>query len=198
MSETNHRPLFNTLTPTPVERELQQAVLDADESSERFRRQYTEIASLAGGLAHELRNPLSTIRMNLQLLGEDLELGDDPRHQRVARKLDTIRRVITPAPTYSDAEREAVYRSLVYIGACLVDAGLPVIFDATAHRRAWRDLARAILPRFAEIQLVCPLEVCRWREAARPRGAAPAVPARPGKLRPCRLRRFVAIVCTAR
>lgn len=92
MSETNHRPLFNTLSPTPVERELQQAVLDADESSERFRRQYTEIASLAGGLAHELRNPLSTIRMNLQLLGEDLELGDDPRHQRIARKLDTIRR----------------------------------------------------------------------------------------------------------
>ena len=88
-------------------------------------------------------------------------------------ELDTIRRVITPAPTYSDAEREAVYRSLVHIGACLVEAGLPVIFDATAHRRAWRDLARALLPRFAEVQLVCPLEVCRWREGARPRGAAP-------------------------
>jgi signal transduction histidine kinase len=92
MSETNHRPLLNTPSPTPVERELQAAVREADESSERFRRQYTEIASLAGGLAHELRNPLSTIRMNLQLLGEDLELDDDPRHQRIARKLETIRR----------------------------------------------------------------------------------------------------------
>jgi protein-L-isoaspartate(D-aspartate) O-methyltransferase len=91
----------------------------------------------------------------------------------VVLELDAIRRVLTPAPTYSDAEREAVYRALVYIGACLVDAGIPVIFDATAHRRAWRDLARAVLPRFAEIQLVCPLEVCRWREAARPRGTAP-------------------------
>jgi signal transduction histidine kinase len=74
------------------ERDLQQAVREADESSERFRRQYTEIASLAGGLAHELRNPLSTIRMNLQLLGEDLQLGDDPRHQRINRKLETIRK----------------------------------------------------------------------------------------------------------
>jgi two-component system, NtrC family, sensor histidine kinase HydH len=81
--------------PEPVsetERDLHQAVRDADESSERFRRQYTEIATLAGGLAHEIRNPLSTIRMNLQLLSEDLQLGDDPRHQRIARKLDTIRR----------------------------------------------------------------------------------------------------------
>jgi protein-L-isoaspartate(D-aspartate) O-methyltransferase len=89
-------------------------------------------------------------------------------------ELDAIRRVITPAATYTDAEREAAYRALVYIGACLVDARIPVIFDATAHRRAWRDLARATLPRFAEVQLLCTLEVCRQREAARPRGAAPA------------------------
>jgi protein-L-isoaspartate(D-aspartate) O-methyltransferase len=88
-------------------------------------------------------------------------------------ELDEIRRVITPTPTYSDAEREAVYRALVYIGAVLVEAGSPVIFDATAHRRAWRDLARSALPAFAEVQLVCPLEVCQQREAARPRGAAP-------------------------
>jgi protein-L-isoaspartate(D-aspartate) O-methyltransferase len=89
-------------------------------------------------------------------------------------ELDTIRRVITPAATYTDAEREAVYRALVYIGACLVEARIPVIFDATAHRRAWRDLARVTLPRFAEVQLLCPLPVCRLREAARPRGTAPA------------------------
>jgi protein-L-isoaspartate(D-aspartate) O-methyltransferase len=91
----------------------------------------------------------------------------------VVLELDEIRRVITPVPTYSDAEREAVYHALVYIGAMLVDSGIPVIFDATAHRRAWRDLARAALSSFAEVQLVCPLAVCREREAARPRGAAP-------------------------
>ena len=38
-----------------------------------------ELSELAGGLAHEVRNPLSTLMVNLQLLGEDLrELdGDD-------------------------------------------------------------------------------------------------------------------------
>ena len=100
----------------------------------------------------------------LRALGEDVTVLE----------LDVVRRSLTPAPTYSDEEREAVYRALVYIGACLVEAGQPVIFDATAHRRAWRDLARATLPRFAEVQLLCPLEVCRQRETARPRGAAPA------------------------
>jgi protein-L-isoaspartate(D-aspartate) O-methyltransferase len=91
----------------------------------------------------------------------------------VMLELDEIRRVITPTPTYSDAEREAVYRALVYMGAALVDSGVPVIFDATGHRRAWRDLAREFIPNFAEVQLLCPLEVCRQREEARPRGAAP-------------------------
>ena len=88
-------------------------------------------------------------------------------------ELDVIRRSLTPAPTYSDAEREAVYRALIYIGVCLVEQGRPVIFDATAHRRAWRDLARALIARFAEIQLVCPLTMCRQREARRRRSHAP-------------------------
>jgi adenylylsulfate kinase len=92
----------------------------------------------------------------------------------VVLELDQIRRVITPHPTYSDAEREAAYRALVYIGAGLVEAGTPVIFDATAHRRAWRDLARRTIRDFAEIQLICPLEICRQREAARVDSHAPS------------------------
>ena len=89
-------------------------------------------------------------------------------------ELDAIRKKITPAPQYTDAERDLVYRALGYMAATLVEAGVPVIVDATAHRRAWRDAARAAIPRFAEVQLVCPLDVCRERERTRPRGHAPA------------------------
>jgi adenylylsulfate kinase len=88
-------------------------------------------------------------------------------------ELDEIRQVLTPAPTYSDTERDVVYRALAYMAAVLTEAGRPVIIDATAHRRAWRELARRSIPRFAEVQLVCPLEVCREREAGRTSGHAP-------------------------
>jgi adenylylsulfate kinase len=88
-------------------------------------------------------------------------------------ELDRIRRVLTPAPTYSATERDIVYRALAYMATALADAGVPVIIDATGHRREWRDLARTAIARFAEVQLVCPLDVCRTRERARTSGNAP-------------------------
>jgi adenylylsulfate kinase len=39
-----------------------------------------------------------------------------------------------------------------------------VIFDATANRRAYRDLARALIQNFVEVAVVCPLDVCRQRD----------------------------------
>jgi protein-L-isoaspartate(D-aspartate) O-methyltransferase len=83
--------------------------------------------------------------------------------QVVVLELDRIRKVLAPEPTHSEAEREAVHRALVYMAAALVDAGIPVIVDAVAHRRAWRELARATIPNFAEVQLGCPPEICRAR-----------------------------------
>ncbi|HXG02915.1 MAG TPA: adenylyl-sulfate kinase [Candidatus Binatia bacterium] len=100
----------------------------------------------------------------------------------VVLELDALRRLLTPEPKYSAAEREVVYRSLVAMAAALVDAGLPVIIDATGHRRAWRDLARARLANFAEVQLRCPLSLSQARERARPAGhAPPGIYARAGR-----------------
>ena len=96
-------------------------------------------------------------------------------------ELDALRKILTPAPSYSDHEREAVYRLLAFMAATLAEAGVPVIVDATAHRRRWRQLARELIPRFAEVQLECPLAVAREREAARAPGHAPrAIYARAG------------------
>jgi adenylylsulfate kinase len=100
------------------------------------------------------------------------ELGADSGRP-VVLELDEIRKILTPSPTYSDIERDVVYRALAYMAAQLTEVGRPVIIDATAHRRAWRDLARRSIARFAEVQLVCPLEVCREREARREGGHAP-------------------------
>lgn len=97
-------------------------------------------------------------------------------------ELDAIRKVVTPEPTYTDAEREIVYRALAYMANLLTEAGVPVLIDATAPRRAWRDLARRLIPAFAEVQLLCPIEVCRERERHRhPGHAPPAIYAQAGQ-----------------
>lgn len=80
---------------------------------------------------------------------------------------DALRKVITPKPTYSLEERDIVYLTLVYIAGLLTDNGVNVIIDATGNLRRYRDNARQSIPRFMEVYLQCPLEVCMGREANR-------------------------------
>lgn len=88
-------------------------------------------------------------------------------------ELDEIRKVITPNPRYTDEERDIVYASLAYMAKLLCDAGVNVIIDATANRRSYRDLARKLVDRFAEVYIKAPLDVCMEREAARKAEFAP-------------------------
>ncbi|MCA9033981.1 MAG: two-component sensor histidine kinase [Planctomycetaceae bacterium] len=57
---------------------------------ERLQAQNLELATLAGGLAHEIRNPLSTMGMNLELLAEELEGDDSARARRMARRIGNL------------------------------------------------------------------------------------------------------------
>ena len=77
---------------------------------------------------------------------------------------DAVRREITPQPKYDDAERDAFYATVAYLARMLVLHGIPVIVDATANRRTYRDRARAAIPRFLEVHVRCPLAVCRARD----------------------------------
>jgi len=55
-----------------------------------------ELGAMTSGLAHEIRNPLSTIGLNAQLLAEgldELDCGEEPR-ARLARRLGTLNREI--------------------------------------------------------------------------------------------------------
>jgi len=82
-------------------------------------------------------------------------------------QLDEIRKVITPTPTYSEAERDMVYASLAYMAKLLTQVGMNVIIDATGNRLRYRELARKLISNFAEVYLQCPLEVCIRRESKR-------------------------------
>ena len=50
-----------------------------------------ELGTLTGGLAHEIKNPLSTVQLNLQLLGEDLDPAN-PAYPRLSSRLKTVQK----------------------------------------------------------------------------------------------------------
>lgn len=93
---------------------------------------------------------------------ERLLAGRGLRVERI--ESDEWRKVLTPAPRYDDAERDAFYGSLASIGERLCAHGVAVIFDATANRARYRDAARSAIPRFIEVFVDTPVEICRERD----------------------------------
>ena len=82
----------------------------------------------------------------------------------VVLESDGMRKILTPEPTYSQEERDDFYRSLALIGELITRNGVNVIFDATANKRNYREYARALIPRFVEIFVTCPLDICMQRD----------------------------------
>jgi signal transduction histidine kinase len=74
------------------QRSIESSADDTAATVQRLMDQYTEIAKLAGGLAHEIKNPLSTIRLNMDLLAEDLAEADTPSGRRSLKRVDVVRR----------------------------------------------------------------------------------------------------------
>jgi signal transduction histidine kinase len=64
----------------------------ASEADRKLVDRYTEIAKLAGALAHEIKNPLSTIRLNMELMAEDLQNPETPRERRALAKAAIVER----------------------------------------------------------------------------------------------------------
>jgi len=82
----------------------------------------------------------------------------------VVLESDSLRRMFPSQAAYSPLDREYFYTSLAFIGNVLTEHGISVIFDATANRRTYRDYARRRIPRFIEVFVDCPLDVCIQRD----------------------------------
>lgn len=63
-----------------------------DDRHQQLIERYTEIASLAGGLAHEIKNPLSTLNLNLQLLCEDFGEPQSQKERRALQKIELLQK----------------------------------------------------------------------------------------------------------
>jgi adenylylsulfate kinase len=77
---------------------------------------------------------------------------------------DDLRRVLTPRPRYDEEEREVFYGALAHVGHLLASHGVPVVIDATANLRIYRERARSLFPLFLEVHVETPLEICMRRD----------------------------------
>ena len=66
------------------------------EGEARHSQRLSELGSMTSGLAHEIRNPLSTVGLNAQLLHEDLASADlDPeQRERLMHRIDSLAREV--------------------------------------------------------------------------------------------------------
>jgi two-component system, NtrC family, sensor histidine kinase HydH len=53
------------------------------------------LSQLAGGLAHELKNPLSTLGLHLSMLREQWQAEDSPKARRTVRTLNTLEQEVS-------------------------------------------------------------------------------------------------------
>jgi adenylylsulfate kinase len=77
---------------------------------------------------------------------------------------DALRQVLTPRAVYDEEERKWFYGVLVFLAGLLTRHGVTVLLAATAHRRAYREVARRTLPRFVEVHVSCSIDECRRRD----------------------------------
>jgi adenylylsulfate kinase len=75
-----------------------------------------------------------------------------------------LRPLLTPEPQYTDGERQWLYHAITGLATMLAANGDNVIIAATGNRRLYREKARRHIPRFAEVYVQCPLEICQMRD----------------------------------
>ncbi len=120
--------------------------------------EHNEIHAFAVWLTGRPASGKSTVAAALQT--ELQSLGLRP----AVLESDALRREFAPHLGYGEHDREVFYRQLAYMGALLTKHGVPVIFDATANRRSYRESARAQIDQFVEVYVDSPLDVCMARD----------------------------------
>jgi signal transduction histidine kinase len=69
-----------------------QEIAEAADQARREEEQSALVGTIAAGIAHEIRNPLSTLRMNLQMLREDWDNPITEREQKGRKRIDVLLR----------------------------------------------------------------------------------------------------------
>lgn len=126
-----------------------------EEIAQRLRVQYNELAELAGSLAHEIKNPLSVIRMNMELLAEDFADAQTPEERRALAKIETVQKQCTRLENLlRDFLKFARLRDLELSPGCLNDVVDRVLtFFEPQAKQADIEFIRFLDPALPSIKL---------------------------------------------
>jgi two-component system sensor histidine kinase PilS (NtrC family) len=119
------------------------------EMEEQMRRQerLATVGSLAAGIAHEIRNPLASLRGSIQMLQGELDLKDDNKHLMdiVLRETDRLNTIITEFLDY--ARPRSNLRERTDIGALLNET--IALFKNSSNFRSGIEIRCDLAPRLA-------------------------------------------------
>jgi len=71
--------------------EKEKQTVQEDQIHHRRASEIEELSKLTGHLAHEIKNPLSTIKVNLKLISEDID-GNDQKSARALKKIAVVQK----------------------------------------------------------------------------------------------------------
>ena len=77
---------------------------------------------------------------------------------------DEVRQNLSPNLGFSEEARDENTKRLAWMGKILGRNGVNALIAAVAPMQAYRDRARDWCPRFVEVYVSCPLEVCKERD----------------------------------
>lgn len=77
---------------------------------------------------------------------------------------DEVRQHLSPNLGFSLEARDENTKRLAWMGQMLAKHGVNVAIAAVATLRRFRDRARGMCPRFVEVYVKCPLQVCQERD----------------------------------
>lgn len=121
------------------------------------------LGRLLGVIAHEIKNPLSTIKVNLRLIDEELQTNDDQHAARARRKLAIIEKeagrleqILDNFLRFADQTHPRLFPvDINSVVSDLFDFFLP---QAIAHSITMRQ-------QLCKEQLVCPLDTVMLKQA---------------------------------
>ncbi len=77
---------------------------------------------------------------------------------------DEVRQNLSPNLGFSEEARDENTKRLAWMGKLLGRNGVNALIAAVAPMQAYRDRARDWCPKFVEVYVSCPLEVCKERD----------------------------------